>query len=49
MATAESQETYSYQLRVRSLNPSQPVSNVVARINKLGLQMAGELKEYGAN
>jgi hypothetical protein len=48
MTTAESEKTYSYQLRVRSLDPSQPVSNVVARINQLGPQMAGELKEYGS-
>lgn len=48
MATAESEKTYSYQLRVRSLDPSQPVSSVVARINELGPQMAGELKEYGS-
>lgn len=48
MATAEIEKTYSYQLRVRSLDPSQPVSNVVARINELGPQMADELKEYGS-
>jgi hypothetical protein len=43
MAAVESEKTYSYQLRVRSLDPSQPVSNVVARINELGPQM-----EYGS-
>jgi hypothetical protein len=48
MAAVESEKTYSYQLRVRSLDPSQPVSNVVARINELGPQMEGELKEYGS-
>src|SRR5207245_1025434 len=48
MATAESEKTYSYQLRIRSLDSSQPVSNVVARINELGPQMAGALKEYGS-
>ena len=49
MAAVESKKTYSYQLRVRSLDPSQPVSSVVARINELGPQMAGELNEYGSN
>ena len=49
MAAAESEKTYSYQLRVRSLDPSQPVSEVVARINQLAPQMAVELKEYGSN
>ena len=48
MATAETEKTYSYQLRVRSLDPSQPVSEVVARINELSPQMATELKEYGS-
>jgi hypothetical protein len=48
MANAQSEKTYSYQLRVRSLDPSQPVSDVVARINELGPQMEGELKEYGS-
>ena len=48
MATAESEKTYSYQLRVRSLDPSQPVSEVVALINQLGPQMEAELKEYGS-
>lgn len=49
MAAVESKKTYSYQLRVRSLDPSQPVSSVVARINELGPQMAGELNDYGSN
>jgi len=49
MATADGEKTYSYQLRVRSLDPSQPVADVVARINELSPQMAGELKEYGSN
>jgi hypothetical protein len=49
MATAGGEKTYSYQLRVRSLDPSQPVADVVARINELSPQMAGELKEYGSN
>jgi hypothetical protein len=48
MATAESEKTYSYQLRVRSLDPSQSVSNVVARINDLAPRMVGQLKEYGS-
>src|SRR5260370_21133534 len=48
MVTAESDKTCSCQLRVRSLDPSQPVSNVVARINELGPQMAGALQEDGS-
>ena len=47
MAAANTQETYSYQFRVSSLDPSQPVSEVVSRINNLAPQMAGELKDYG--
>jgi hypothetical protein len=49
MAAVESEKTYSYQLRVRSLDPAQPVSEVEARIYELGPQMAAELREYGNN
>jgi hypothetical protein len=47
MTTTKNPKIYSYQLRVRSLDPAQPVANVVAQIRDLSPQMAGELKEYG--
>src|SRR5579864_1261550 len=49
MAAVESEKNYSYQLRVRSLDPAQPVSEVEARIYELAPQMAAELREYGSD
>ena len=49
MATAQSEGNYSYQLRVRSLDASQPVSEVVKQIDALAPSLARELKDYGKN
>lgn len=49
MAPAQSEGNYSYQLRVRSLDASQPVSEVVKKIDALTPSLARELKDYGKN